>query len=546
MKPPAWPRILGASAAFLLLGAAALFVRQEVQSTLSDATAGAAFQYHQMLYDFDHGRPFQQSVGHTGSSGIRYNPSAYCNTTANHVNITHFLFAPLYRLWPSIAGCYALVLFVNYLGIAFWIFKIFSRKGEPLPGTKIALALGALFLSSGLFWTVTSKNTPLLYLGPFFFALYYFSLSGNSLGYWLSLALCCGISEDAALFMVSWSSYLFLFEPKQRRQALLTGILAAAWSIFAIKFLNVWARTGMELTAGSNVSGQWHWAIGVGRSMILGNFSELLRAIAVFSPIIIFSAAAFHEKPRTCLPKALGLVFLAPMTHWGISIITGGDHHWLPVFLCLLVLVCELMRGQPAALPLQGRLRGLPAWALGIFIALNAFGLYYNPLKHFVRQSVLPRLMGYPAPNYKAKISHNRRVLDFIRTLPKERAFVFWLDPNMMGFVADRSDFWIFPDFFSRADFLVIDRLAPDQPGIATDVSLRLPAPEKDFLCSLTDAKGFLRVQDAPKIANYLASSYRIINKDADLLVLERLQKIPFLMPKSTIGFGFLNRATSR
>ena len=547
LRPP-WVRILFAGA-ILLLGAAIFLLFKEIGSTLSDLTAGDAVREHQAFYNFTHGRPLQLSGCYSGLDGIKYAPFAYANNTAIHVNFTPFLFAPFYRLWPSIQGCYALMLLVNYLGIAFWIVKLLRSDGGPHAAAKSALALSALLLSSGFFWTVSCKNHLPLYIGPFFFALYYFHATGKAVGYWLALALCCGVSEDSALFMLSWAGFLFWFQPGQRRKAVWTALAALVWAVFAVKVLNVWARQGMEVQEASNLWAQLHYVLSGGRMKIMtGNLLELLRAVAVFSPILVCNALLFQKKPLSCLPRVCGFVFLAPLSHWAVTVLAGGDHHWFPIFLCLLAAAVELMRG-PQTRPFPEALRGRAAAALAAFVLANACGLYYGPLKLLARRELLPRLMGYPVPDDASRAAHNRRVIDFIHALPREASCDFWLDRNVMGFVADRSGLWAFPDYFGSTDFLVIDRRMPEEPFMPPDPALPqgfrihlLPA-DRDFLASLAE-NGVIKRKNLSKIADRLVrqGTYRIIREDADMLALERLERIAFAIPAASMGIGFLRR----
>ncbi|MFI5348072.1 MAG: DUF2079 domain-containing protein [Elusimicrobiota bacterium] len=547
-----WIRPLFA-AAILLNVSAVFFCFGELNSTLSDISGGDCAWTHQIFYNVLHGRPFQTSVYRVDGGGVEDNRFAYAHDFAIQTNLTIYLFAPFYALRQTLGTLYGLIFILNYLGIAFWTWKILTKSKTRDPGRKTLLALSGMLLSCGFFWTIGYQIHPLLFAGPFFFGLYYFLIAGSDAGYYLMLALICLISEDASLFMISWSGYLFLFHPNHRRKAVITGLASAAWVVFCIKLIQPAARHSMMLSSASLVTHGLNMILHPLRpGYVRANLMELLRSIAVFSPMLAASALLFNKKPFRLLAPALGLVLLAPASHWVITLWTGGGEHWMPIMLGLLLLNVVLMCPEDGGKPFPASAADVPkapAWCLAIFVAVNAAGLHWVPLKNFARRTVLPRVLHYRVEDLAAQAAHNRKVVDYIRTIPKDKSVTFWINQNLTGYVADRSDFWWFPAYFAEADFLVMDRQMPERTYDYSPDGISPTREQEAVLKRLADSDGIFHGAARAGLSDYLVNTtktYRILVDDQDLLVLRRTDSARIPVPAETLGLGFVKYLAKR
>lgn len=544
---PAWPAALAAAAALLWAGAAAFFFRQEVFSTLSDVSGGDVTWARQLIHNAVHGRLFESSVCHNSLGGVVHNPWGYANNTGNHVNLTPYAFAWLYRLHPTLGGYYAVSVFSQYAGLGAFLWLAARRAAASQAAARAWLVTALVLLSCGLFWTATFNGLFPLYLAPFFAMLVWALEAERPAVYAAALAAGLLVSEDSAMFLSCFGFTVALFRPDRRRWGLAAWALGALWSVACVAWLQPAARVGMEMTAKTNMADRFaRTTTADGLRRWLGSFLELARAVAVFSPALVFAALSAGRSRKEALREALPFLFLAPAVHWVVTVMAGGGHHWMPVFLCLFYILLRLLCA-PGAAPLPAGVRGLSrpaAAALAVYAAANAFGLYYKPLKHFAKRSVLPAVMGYPAPDDARKVAHNRRVLAVMEALPPERSLTQFIDMNLTAYGAGRSKFWWFPAYFDQSDFLLVDKEGTSFEWRKVD--FRLPPGTRAFLESLPGPDGTIPPAKLALLRERLAGpggAYRVVQDDADVLLLERLS--PGLIPESptSVGFSFLRPA---
>lgn len=520
-------------AASLLLGAVGLFFA-DIASATSDATGGDAAWVRQVFHNTAFGRPFQMSVYHNNLGGVRRNPHAYSNSLALHFNLTPLLVAPLYRLMPTTEGLFALVLLLNYGGVAFWMRR--SLAARRAPSESAALAMIGLLLWCGFFWTICEKNHFPLFSGPFVFALHHFRATRGP-AFWICLMLCLGVSEDTAMFMACYGAFLFVFESENRGRGAAVAAAACAWVLMVMWLQGSLLRRGMELSAASNITGQLTVFLSTDfKRRTLANAMELLRALTALAPLLAFDILVCEPSERRRLAwRAAGLLLLAPASHWAITLMVGGGHHWTPVVICALLAHLDLaIAAKPSSAP-----RGTFI-LLGVFAALNAFGLYYAPLKHLAKDVLLPAALGYPAPRTKDHSAHNLRIVRYLAEVPKNVHLTVWVDRPIEAFAADRPHLWVFPSFFDRADLLVIDKAMSDTryPEEPFDHSVN-----DAILSPLTEGGVIPRRRRADLVRTLIASgTHRLANDDPDKWVLEKIVKADFQEPPSSLGFGFLAR----
>src|SRR3989442_707972 len=209
---------------FVLVG---FFVN--LASTISDSSTGGIAWTHQVFHNFVHGRPFQSSLfasQKAGESvGFSFNPYPYISTNVIHVNFFPYLFAPLWNIWPHLPWLYGVVFLYNYLCFSYFSGKILQYLSPNSVLIKTPLAI-ALLLSSGFLFTFQQKAQLLLFSGPVILAAYYFLMREWKLAFLLAAALLCLVSEDAAMVVLTFSIYIFLFERRQRIYAYWSTVIS--------------------------------------------------------------------------------------------------------------------------------------------------------------------------------------------------------------------------------------------------------------------------------------------------------------------------------
>jgi hypothetical protein len=111
------------------------------------------------------------------------------------------------------------------------------------------------------------------------------------------------------------------------------------------------------------------------------------------------------------------------------------------------------------------------------------------------------------------------------------------------GFIAGRSDLWQFPYHYDEADFLVLQRNAHQS-------FFSFPPPRDGDLPAALGQGRFADEDDAviatgmvQAVMDHLlmkAKTHRLVMDEPDVVLLERIQKQPFVVPSSTVGFGWI------
>lgn len=520
--------------------------------TTSEYSYGVVTIPHQLFYNFLNERMFQTSIFtsqfhyQVDSSGISFNPYAYIHSYVLHIYLTPFLFAPIWNLWPSLSWLYGTAFLVNYLGLVLFAWKYLKHLSPRTFPIKTAAAL-ALLLASGFLFTFQQYAQLMLFGGPFILAAFYF-LEVRKFGwFFLSVILVCLTSEDLAMVMATFSAYILIFEPKARRYAVASGLFAVTYLALLLLIVQPAARSELMLTKSTTTAKVV--------SHILHLFPMDCGNIFVgFTPLLYFFPAfgivwLLFGKPNVSWWRVAGLVFLAPLPHWGECAVVGASHHLMPPIIfsfaaLVLVLGSTPDESTPEFVFTKKRLLLLMGLCV-VFILGSLRVLASNLPADFLRP--VYRLVGRSEKAERIERSHsektsNRRVIEVVKGIPKNRSLVYFTNCSIEGFIVGRSDIWQFPDYYDTADYLVI------QPGAREafftfsgedDLSNALAAK------TIHEAKdGIITQKMAQNIVHSLVDekkTHRIAVEEQGVILLERIQKQTIFVPPSTVGLGWLH-----
>ena len=554
------------SVLFLLLNIVFFFIN--LNSTLSDHSWGDISCHTHNFYNFINGRPFQNSIVAAPGHGTMYNPYAYLNQAAIHVNFTPYLFTPIYFLYQNVNMSYLIVILFNYIGISIMIRKIMKYRCRHNYHISLMLALSFLFISGVFFMFIRYKAHPILFLGPFFLAMYYFLIKQQYLRYLVTTILICLISEDTAGFLVGWAIYLMLFEgglPHKYKYSL-TTLLTALFVVFMTAFIIQPAAT-YHLVPTSDIVYSGHTREGVFRfiTIIRDNLAKppLLSIKSFLLPLrtFIWPALFMMSLPMAYLmlpvfgyrlkvkwKKLCGLILVAPITHIGVSYFIGGGHHLMPLYICLLLSLVLLLssgreeqeqdntdRFDDKLFKLRGR-----KWPLAITVTMLLL-FFVLPNGYFTGRQVAKGIRSV-FESSQVKTS-NISTIKYVNEIPSDAGVVFWTNRNVEAFIAARSNFWRFPRYFDKADYLVVQKNVNGSfYQISHEKGLTLlEAIDRGMGGSSGDVRS-ITDDDINRIRQYLVydkKTHEIVRHDKNIIVFEKIDKETFEMPYFTIGLGW-------
>jgi hypothetical protein len=504
---------------------------KDLSTTLSDYSWGDIVYFQQIFYNFAHQRWFQTSVYWIPDTGT--NLFAYANTINPHPNFTPYLFSYLYALIPNIYGVYMVSILVNYLGLLYFSWKIISLLDLDHRVNKYLLILGFILISI-LVRPLLYKANIALYAYPFILASYYYLIKNDLWKYCFSILLLCLVSEDMAMLGLTFSVYIWFFEPERRKYALSSLAISLLWLAVALLIIVPWARSFIigDTTHGSHLFYRFQMSSLYG---VFTNLLDLLKyLIRQFLPLILFSPAFItaylisKSGKDINIAKYLGLIIIAPLSHWGISVMLGGGHHLMPIIvffeIAFMVFVCERTFSFEN---ISNGYRRLAILFLIIFLASN-IGYYLLASRNIVinisnTASVL-------------EIRKNYACLAEIDNIPKQSSLCFWGARGLVGFLGNRSELWLFPDFYDLTDYLVIQKnISNTFYQTQLDSSQDIKAALKQGANHTT---GEYAIVDSAVVNGVVAElvnkrkSHLIMKSDPNLLILRRINKHIFPLPK--------------
>ncbi len=463
------------AAVFLLFVAAFFFT---LNTTISDFSGGDAQFHNQMYYNFFHGRPFQFSIW-PGDSRYLVNPSPYLSVLVWHSNILSTIIVSFFYLFHSgINTMYAVFIMLNYIGFAFFTFKIIQRLSPPDANLKSILAF-SVFLLSGYLGYAVSKGAPITMCGPFILAAYYFLISEKKAAFFLTIVSMCLIQDDLAIFAVTFLIVLLLFEKRCERTVYLSLAFSLGYFIVWNFVMQPFLRQNLVL-------------VDQGSSLLLSRSHEAMetlsswrldpkRWLTVFSGFYLPVLAAvliyrlFGRPGALPWPKIFSFIFLAPAAHWVYGSFTLSGTHLLPVpvmtYLALLIFVGAVQFDWKKRAGLaQAAILTVSA---GIFLCINFMvmtpAMPFSPriyawkaIKHLTGIEIFKsdefRKKMAKDDEWRKQIPSNKETIKIVNSIPKDRSIVFLGNYLVRGFITDRNDIWVFPMYYDLADFLVIEK----------------------------------------------------------------------------------------
>jgi hypothetical protein len=234
------------------------------------------------------------------------------------------------------------------------------------------------------------------------------------------------------------------------------------------------------------------------------------------------------------LYRCLGLIFLAPLSHWA-SVVVNVGVHFIPVVVFSMIAVTLIISRSSLPFPViwsrQGRHWNLALMIIGLYFASNLFAFTYPKIE-------------YIGNEYHAEKEANAHCLQNINQIvPVDASLTFWTARGIAGFLGNRSDLWIFPHFYDQTDFLVMQKNAKNTyfqakivAGQDLDQILRNGAYHTSGERINIDNKIIGAVCDRlVKVDN----SHSIVFEDLEMVILKRKESIRFAQPPETRGLGF-------
>lgn len=515
-------------------------------TTLSDWSGFGFTWTHQMFFNFLHGRPFQSSLFATldagGSVGFSFNPHAFIHADVIHVNFTPYAFAWLWSLRPTPAAIYALIAAWNLLAGA-WLSRSILKRGATDRFDQIRFAWGVL-AAGGLLSVLCQMGQLLLFAGPFMLGAYDAYLARAKPAFALWIAALSLVSEDAAMIAACFGVHLFLFEEDGRPYGLLTAAVAIPYLLLILFVVQPAARAELVLTGATTTSVVAAKILSLSVRPLLDNLWSMMPLAPMF-PAFCLAAALFGIPDRRGLVRAASLAAVPALPHLGESVIVGGAHHLLPPWFGLFLGLLSWLRAARAPAPHLERWAA--AFAAAFFLLAVRVQAGHLPLR---LKPALYRLAGKTDKaagverSLAGERASNKAVIDAAAAVPPDRSLVFLTNNRVAGFIVGRSEIWDFPEHYDRADFLLIQKDALDAnylfvPKAGEPLSATLAATRRE-----NRRDQAVTPEMTLAIREELAKTHRVAREDDHVLLLERLERMPFFNPPSTYGWGWVKAAS--
>jgi hypothetical protein len=234
--------------------------------------------------------------------------------------------------------------------------------------------------------------------------------------------------------------------------------------------------------------------------------------------------------------KVLGLIFIAPASHWFIVITQGGGHHFIPIMACAFL----------ALLLVAAKLELRPIVALRIVAAILIF-IFYMPLSNTYK--LVKHFPYFTDAKSIARMETNKSVLREIAALPNEAGISYWTNQGIDAFITSRNNVWRFPGYFDSADYLVIQKDADQtffhaQAEIPGSIETAI-AEGKNYS---TGAEIIIPDEMAKRIRLELVkvkTSHEVKVDTEHVLILKRKESAGLPCPESTLGLGWIKHIGS-
>ena len=519
-------------------------------STLSDWSGFGVVSSVQLYHNFLSGRPFQYSIYATQgwSVGFVDSPYAFINAMVIHVNFTHYLFAHLWGLRPTVGFLYGILIAWNLALLPALAYALIRRL-DPREAREKGLFVAAVILGGGLLGILNQYAQPLLFAGPLLAAGHLAFVARSRSAFAASFAALCMLSEDSAMIALLYAAYLVLFEEGGRRWG--AWLAAGSTGYIAVVLFVIQPATRAELTLTTSTT----TALVLGHvarltpSTILDNLLSLM-PVAPLLAAFPLAAALFGAPPRRSFIKIGALAVVPAAAHWGECLVVGGAHHVMPLFASMLLALATaaaLGRGRPA-----GRIPAA-AWIWAAVFALASLRAVAANMPNAVRPALF-RLAGRQDKAERlARLaaqaeSSNKDVVRTARSIPKDRSLVYLVNNTVTGYLADRQMVWEFPDYLRAADYVLVQK-------DAIDLNFYFDAAGARSLDEALSKAEVTNERDRPlspaaveliRKALVGGGTHSVEREDEHVLLLRNERRRIFIDPPSTWGFGWLRNVGRR
>lgn len=353
------------------------------------------------------------------------------------------------------------------------------------------------------------------------------------------------------MFYCTFSLYVFLFE--NRKAGIVSGVYSALYTLMVFMVIQPAARYGYGYEILNHA--QWYLS-GEGGTKFdwIAAITRLpfqAKEILAFFPVIIFLLIMARGQTINRL-KVMAIVYIAPLSHWAITFITFGGHHQMHVMVCAYLAVLYLISmAKLSEFEYKSRIGKLTLVCFFVFLAINLFILFVEdfPFKWNIRwylRGSIPTSAYYNSlagEDLYATIKSNKELIDFVNTIPKEKSLVFWTNRQVSAFISNRSDIWMFPNYFMEADYLVVQKNAhntfyciqgkTDITNVTTSNELLTSGSFGDH-CPIPDNT----LNQLKQIL--IRNNHRIVFENNILIAFERNIHYKYEAPRDSVGLGFL------
>ncbi|MEO5360030.1 MAG: DUF2079 domain-containing protein [Nitrospirota bacterium] len=532
----------------------------QLNSTAFVMSSGDVTVYLQSYYNFYNGRPFQNTTATECASFI--NPYPYINILVWHSYfLTSVVISAVYYFFPDINTLFLFYILFDYIGIAYFTYKILKILSFSDYKLKTLLAV-SIFAISGYLRIIVANGIPSQIVGPFILAAYYFLIDNKKLPFIITTILICLIQDDLALFIITFALYIIIFEKQYRSYVYIPAV-------FAVIYFGVWSllcQPAIRHDFINHHSSQLLFRLSAIKSIdpIIEMFRQPIRATAsIFAPAMLYIVSGcifyfyFDRMKKMYWLKILGLALIAPFFHFAYTVYTYADRHATVMFtidyLILILFISNINFNikLKSNIPLYIYLNSV----FFSFIIINFLylgGLPYTLKNHtYWADKVETLVKSFGIDLYlkrnnieKERVS-NKFVIDAMKKIPIQSSVVYWTNDTLEGFIVNRNDIWRFPMYYDLADYLIIQTDATSsiyQVKTKDDLNYKIPGVQDK------QAYNFERDWSIPKsivdeikddLVNKL-KTHSVKYEGEHLLIIERINKYNFFMPESSLGLGWI------
>ncbi|MBF0319224.1 MAG: DUF2079 domain-containing protein [Nitrospirae bacterium] len=507
---------------------------------------------HQKFYNNLHGRFLQFSLDvKPGQSGEVADKIRYLNQFVININPALLLLGVVYRIRETLDFTYLFVIVFVYMGMIYYTWMLLRHTEEAK--SRFYFAISLLLLSCFLVIVHFCGNRGLI-AGPFIMASYYYLREKQWLPYGIATLFGFMVSEDTAMLYMSFSLYIFIFENK--KAGLLTGMAATLYTIIALFIIYPAARYNFNYESANHA--QFYIELLKSERSIAGMFLYFIgEAKEIFAMLlsVVFLLALVGRKDIN-LQKLSGIIFLAPLSHWGIVFLTkSGGHHEMHILVCIYLAMVYLIANMDFTTPFQRRqwlkMTTIAAFCLFFFVNIFLLAAQDFPYKWQLRWSLRsliptnPYYMKLVGQNLNDTMKSNKEFIEYVEKIPKEYTLVFLANRQVVGFITNRPNIWSFPNYYSESDYLVIQRGArngmfcvKDKSRIKNIVTTAELMKEVDVFQDCAVPEEFTDKLVASLVD--IDKTHKVEHISGNVVGLRRLSHIEFEQPPESLGFLFL------